>query len=208
VVEETVERFGSIFAVFANAGYGVEGAAHTLDLEEHRGIFDVNYFGTLHVVLPAVERMLEAGEGRVIICSSCLSHFPLAHYGAYCATKAAQHHLGRSMNQELRGTGVTATTIHPVGTRTEFFEQASERSRAAALVDRSLEKSMQSPEEAARAVMKALRRPRPEVWLSQPTRLGMIFSMLLRRATDAVVRRLVAHRRRRVEHSSGKNAPG
>jgi len=205
LVGETVDRFGSIFAVFANAGYGVEGATHELSLDEHRGIFDVNYFGTLNTVIPAVRPMRDAGEGRIVICSSCVSHFPLAFYGAYSATKAAQHHIGRAMSVELRGSGVRVTTIHPVGTQTEFFGQAASRSVDPSLVSRGQEDSMQSPARVAEAVLRAMRRPRPEAWLSQPTRIGFILAMLAPRLTEAALTRALRHRRNK-RGASGRRA--
>jgi len=48
---------------------------------------------------------------------------------------------------------------------------------------------MQSPEKVAGAIVKCLRRPKPEVWTSWPTRAAICASALFPRATDAFLRR-------------------
>ena len=169
MIESTVERFGSIYAVFANAGYGVERATHEMSDAALREIFEVNFFGTLNTIRPALPRMVEQGAGHVLLCSSCLAKFTIPYYGAYCATKAAQGHVGRAMRLELAPQGVEVSTVHPVGTRTEFTRVVNEQSDGAPIAQKTPERFMQSPRRVAKAVVRCLRKPRAEVWTSRTT---------------------------------------
>ncbi|TVQ33856.1 MAG: SDR family NAD(P)-dependent oxidoreductase [Phycisphaeraceae bacterium] len=199
MIARAIEQFGSIYSVFANAGYGLEKAVHEMSDEEMRRIFEVNYFGTLNTLRPATPHMLERGAGHLLICSSCLARFPIPYYSAYSATKAAQHHIGRAMRLELEPHGVHVSTVHPVGTKTEFFDQVKGHSRRTTLVEHSPDFFMQTPERVARAVVRCLRRPRPEVWTSKLTLWGMAFGAATPRIADMGVRHMVRKRQAELE---------
>lgn len=198
-----MSRFGSVYAVFANAGYGVEATAADMPDEDLRAIFETNVFGTMNILRPALAQMRAARAGHALLCSSCLAKLSIPHFGAYCATKAAQHHLARAMGIELRNDGVFVSSVHPVGTRTPFFDTAEDLRRQAARrgsrtpgIVRSTtpDAFMQSPERVANAVVRRLRRPAPEVWTSLPARVGFTLAGLFPGVTDAVLARMLRRR--------------
>jgi NAD(P)-dependent dehydrogenase (short-subunit alcohol dehydrogenase family) len=202
LVDACVREFGSIYAVYANAGYGVEAPVAEMSDEQVRAIFETNVFGSLNVIRPALERMLVnpgPHRGHVLWCSSCLGKMSVPYYGAYCATKAAQNHLSRAMNLELRDQGVYSTSVHPLGTRTEFFDQVRARGQGKKLIDYTPDAAMQSPELVAQVTVAALRRPRPEVWTGPKgaaTRMGMALSMMMPGMADWSLARLIRARMR------------
>jgi short-subunit dehydrogenase len=183
-----------VYSVFANAGYGLDATVAETSVEQARRMFEVNFFGTMNAYLPALPHMLRAGEGHVLICSSSIGKLALPGSGMYCATKAAQNHIGRAMNMELRRKGVHTSTVHPVGTRTEFFDQLRKRSgNGGATFDQHAPGwMMQSAETVAGSIVRCLRRPRPEVWptWSVLVRLGMAVGMAFPAMADLGVRRL------------------
>jgi short-subunit dehydrogenase len=128
LIDETVRAFGSVYAVVANAGYGEERPSWSMPEDAVRAMFETNFYGSMRVVRPAVERMRSAGGGHAVFVSSCLSKIGVPHYAAYCATKAAQDHFARAMRHELAGDGVAVSSVHPIGTKTEFFDTAAARS--------------------------------------------------------------------------------
>lgn len=185
-VARTIEAFGRLYAAFANAGYGFEGGVLDTPDDKVREIMDVNVFGSLRILRPAAEHMLEARAGHLLMCSSALSKITLPNYSAYSLSKAAQDHLGRALRLELRDTGVRCSTVHPIGTRTEFFETSAAKSERSSSGSRRF---MQSPELVAKRVVRCLQRPRGEVWTSLPTRLGLALGVALPGFADWVVGR-------------------
>lgn len=198
VVDRTVSEFGSIYSVFANAGYGEELALCETSDEAVRAMFETNFYGTLNVVRPAAARMIGAGGGHILICSSCLALMAIPFYSIYCATKAAQHLVGRAMAIELGPKGVHVSTVHPVGTKTEFFDTAAARSPGrTALTSHSADRFMQSADFVAGRIVKCLRRPRPEVWTGwtgMGVRLGMSICNAFPGIEGMVLRRMVRTR--------------
>jgi len=186
----TLDRLGACDAVFANAGVTLGESAHTTTDAQLREIFEINVFGSMNAIRPAIGHMLDRGSGHILFCSSCLALLSIPSHGAYTATKAAQHHLARAMRAELHGTGVRVSSVHPIGTRTELFDVARQRhGDYKAMRPPSL--MMQTPERVARAVVRCLQRPRPEVWTSQTARLVMSLSNVTPRLTDRIIRSMV-----------------
>jgi short-subunit dehydrogenase len=141
--------------------------------------------------------MLSAKQGHILICSSCLAKFSIPYFGVYSATKAAQNHISRAMKMELEPRGIHVSSVHPVGTKTEFFETAQHLSGDQTILDHTSPMFMQSAETVARAVVRCLRKPKAEVWTSQLIRIGMAVSMLTPRFADMGVRGMVRDYNRR-----------
>lgn len=164
------EHFGGFHAVFANAGHGLDRPAHLMGADL-RQIFEVNFFASHQLLSEAARRLIDAGQpGHLLMCSSCLARFPLPGNSAYSATKAAQWHLCRAMRVELAPHRIDVSCVHPITTETEFHQVSQERSGrerpADAVPGHAPRLFVQTPHRVARAVVKCLERPRPEVWTS------------------------------------------
>lgn len=196
-VEAAAAEFGGLYAVYANAGIGLEAPVAEMTDAAMRDIFEINFFGSLNVIRPALGLMARnpgPHRGHVLLCSSCVARMALPYYGAYSATKSAQHHIGRAMRMELHPQGIHVSTVHPVGTRTEFFDNVKAKNGKLQLVDHTPDRLMQSPETVARATVRCLRRPRAEVWTSTMVRLGMAVCAALPGVEDWAMRRMVRQR--------------
>lgn len=196
LVERTVSEFGSIYSIFANAGYGIEGRAHEIKDEDWRAIFETNFYGTMHTIRPALEHMLAARRGHVLICSSCVAKSGVPYLAAYTATKAAQDHVGRAMRLELEGTGVHVSTVHPIGTVTEFSKVVKQKSgdKRFAETPRGLK---QSAEHVANTIVRRLARDGRggEVWPNLTARFLFGAGTMFPSLADSILRRHLAKRR-------------
>lgn len=202
IVQACAERFGSVYAVYANAGYGEEISMEDMGDQRLRAIFETNFFGTMNLIWPGLEAMRQsptssAHRGHVLICSSCLSNFSVPFYGAYSATKAAQAHVGRAMRHELLGEGIQVSTVHPIGTRTELFDKVAERSGPSRVSNHTPSRFMQTADFVAQRTVACLRRPRAEVWTGFAgvmVRTGMAIGAMLPGLSDRAVRLLMKRR--------------
>ncbi|MBS0195265.1 MAG: SDR family NAD(P)-dependent oxidoreductase [Planctomycetes bacterium] len=189
VVATTVEKFGSVYAVFANAGYGIEGPVHETTDFDLRRIFEVNFWGSMSLARAALDYMIPARSGHILMCSSCVSKIGLPYFAPYSATKAAQDHFSRAMRVELAPLGVRVSSIHPIGTATEFFDTATRNSAKPAMVAHTSPWLRQSADQVAKAVVKCLRNPKGEVWTSALTRFGIGLSTIVPGLTDRALMR-------------------
>ncbi len=194
LINEAIATFGSVYAVFANAGYGMGKTVLNQTMEEHRSMFEVNYFAALDLLHLAGQHMLENRQhGHLLMCSSCLSKFSLCDHGCYAATKAAQNAVCSAMRLELRKAGIAVSSVHPITTRTEFFDASSKLSGDGVSMEDLPAHAhgffVQSPERVARAIVKCLRKPRGEVWTSLIVRTVARLMTVLPSFHDFVLRK-------------------
>jgi 3-oxoacyl-[acyl-carrier protein] reductase len=121
---ETVERFGGIDVLCANAGVFPDAKLEDMTEGDIDAIFATNVKGTMLAVkacMPALER---SGHGRVILTSSItgpITGFPgWCHYGA---TKAAQLGFLRTAAIELAPKGITINAVMPGNIETEGLDE-------------------------------------------------------------------------------------
>jgi short-subunit dehydrogenase len=111
-VAESLEEFGRIDWVVANAGFGVAGAFHKLTIEDYRRQFETNVFGVVRTV-QATREALIASRGCVAIMGSVMSYLALPTGSPYSMSKHAVGALARSLRAELARHGVGVTLLAP-----------------------------------------------------------------------------------------------
>jgi short-subunit dehydrogenase len=187
------DRFGRHDAVFANAGYGFDKPAHEVPEEALRRIFDVNFFASVDLLNAAAKELIATGRpGHLLMCSSCLGRFTLPGHSAYSATKAAQAHVCTAMRIELAPHDIDVSSVHPITTTTEFFEVSQRLSGKEVSGKEAPQHAprlfVQPAERVANAIVRCLRRPRPEVWTSFTTRAVAAAMTLSPRFGDFILR--------------------
>lgn len=174
--EQAIEHLGRIDVMFANAGYGLAvSIADTTD-QQIRDIFETNFYGTVRCVRNVLPIMQKQGAGHILICSSACSEISLPMYGYYAATKAAQDSLAGALRAELTGTNIHVTSVHPIGTSTNFFNQVAIRAGKDSVGLNTPDAMMQTPQHVAKCILKCIantRNPKPEVWPHWPTRFAL-----------------------------------
>ena len=154
IVGETVDRFGRLDILVANAGVGAYGPFLELSPEHLEEMIDVNVKGTLYAVRAALPHLLENGEADLVTIASEAGRRGLPLEAVYCASKFAQVGFTRAMDHELRERGVRCTNICPGGVATDF---AMGRGRTPEMPELA---GMMSSEDVAEVVLFALTRPR------------------------------------------------
>ena len=105
-----------------NAGFGSFCPTLDADTERERAMVRILFQFPVDLTRALVRGMIERGQGRILQVASTASFQPSPGYGMYAATKAAILSWSNVLHYELRGTGVTCTTLCPGPTATEFGE--------------------------------------------------------------------------------------
>jgi short-subunit dehydrogenase len=168
MVQRTLEHFGTIDVLFANAGFGYFGPTLSDEATE-LAVWQTNYFGTLRCIREVLPIMRARKSGHILVCSSVVARTGLPYYSAYAATKAAEDAFIRSLQLELEPAGIVVSGVYPGGTKTEWSKNVARHSRRDAVKENTPSMFMDSPERVARAVIRCINRPKPEVWPSRPS---------------------------------------
>jgi 3-oxoacyl-[acyl-carrier protein] reductase len=120
VVAETVDRFGRLDILVANAGVGAYGPLLELPAEHLEEMIDINVKGTIYAVRAALPHLIDSGEADIVTIASEAGRRGVPLEAVYCASKFAQVGFTRSLDHELRERGVRCTNVCPGGVATDF----------------------------------------------------------------------------------------
>ncbi len=114
VVNEAIQRFGSLDILINNAGVGEFGRRlHELDDETWTRVLDVNLTGVFRMTRAAVPEMLKRGRGSIVNISSIASLVGIPYLPAYAASKGALDALTRAIAIDYAKDGVRCNVVNP-----------------------------------------------------------------------------------------------
>ena len=125
-IEGTVERFGRLDVVIANAGIGppIE-TVLAIDPEAWERVLAVNLFGVFNTVRAGMEQVI-ANRGQFILVSSSYAFMNGVLNSSYATAKAGVEALGRSLRAELEPRGASATVAYFGWIKTDLVRNAFE----------------------------------------------------------------------------------
>jgi NAD(P)-dependent dehydrogenase (short-subunit alcohol dehydrogenase family) len=112
--EKIIQTWGGIDIVVVNAGIPLVSNLKDIDLDAFRKLEKVNVEGALLTLAEAAELFILQGTGGdIIVISTKNVPSPGAGFGAYSATKAACHQLGRIASIELAPYDIRVNMVAP-----------------------------------------------------------------------------------------------
>ena len=122
-VSKTVKKFGKVDVLFNNAGSSDVGMVEDSDFEDKlRYLFEVDLMGSVYFTKEVIPIMKKQGTGHIMNMSSVVGRKGFPHFGAYSSIMHGITGFTASLRQELRGSGVNVSIIHPALTQTPLLE--------------------------------------------------------------------------------------
>jgi uncharacterized protein len=170
----------------ANAGHGLGHGFLDQDPKEWMHVLNTNVTGTLLLIQPIVRRMVERGEGKVLITGSIAGHMAGSFQAVYNGSKAFIDSFAAALNEELRDSGVTVTCLKPGATETEFFHRAE-------LDDTKVGQAKKDdPADVAKAGWEAMKNGEPAVIYGLKNKMQVAAAGMMTDATTATLHRAQA----------------
>lgn len=125
-LDQLLQRVGDrpVDVLVANAGHGLGHAFLDQSPAEWQHVINTNITGTLLLIQPIVRRMVQRGEGKVLITGSIAGHLAGSFQAVYNGSKAFIDSFAAALNEEIKDSGVTVTCLKPGATETNFFHRA------------------------------------------------------------------------------------
>jgi len=120
--DSVIEEFGQVNLIFNNAGVALSANVSAMSYESFRWLMDINFWGVVHGTLAFLPHLKSSADGHVINISSVFGLLGIPSQSAYNSAKFAVRGFTDSLRTELdiEDCGVSATTIHPGGIRTNI----------------------------------------------------------------------------------------
>jgi SDR family mycofactocin-dependent oxidoreductase len=113
MVARTIDRFGRLDILVANAGVCGYSAFADLDDEQWGDMIDTNLTGTFKCMRAVLPQMTAQAYGRVVVTSSGAGRSGSANLAHYCASKWAVIGLVKTFAIETARLGITANVLCP-----------------------------------------------------------------------------------------------
>jgi len=107
-----------------NAGFGLHGNFASSDIDQSIDLLNVQLAAALRLTKAVLGPMISRRSGKILNVASVYSYSPVPFQSVYSACKAFLLSFSASLQNELRGTGVTVTVFCPGITQTQFRARA------------------------------------------------------------------------------------
>lgn len=111
-------------AATLNAGVGRGESFVDSDLNDNLSVVDLNVRSTVHLSKLILADMVPRGSGKLLYTSSIAAMMPGSYQAVYNASKSFIQSFAEALQDELRNTGVSVTSLLPGPTDTNFFRRA------------------------------------------------------------------------------------
>ena len=124
-----IEKTGPVDLLINNAGIGGSAPLELTPEDEHRQMFETNYFGAVSCIQAVLPSMRERKTGCIVNITSAVGLMATPNQIAYSASKWALECLGEALAHEMYRFGVRVVNVEPGVIMTNIFENSAEQTR-------------------------------------------------------------------------------
>lgn len=186
-VAETVDRFGGLDVVVANAGIAQKQMATVrgIGVEEWERVFEVDMLGVWRTVRAALPQVVER-QGHIVVTSSVYAFVNGMLNSPYAVAKSGVESLGRSLRAELTPLGASASVAYFGWVDTKMVQDAVEANgdRMQQNLPEFLRKRI-TPDQAGAAVVRGIEERAPRIFAPKWWRYVSAFRGLINPLLDS-----------------------
>lgn len=167
--EKVVQKFGGANIVINNAGVAVSATVEETSIEDYEWLMGINWWGVLYGTKFFLPHLQKADEAHIVNISSVFGIIGVPTQSAYNAAKFAVRGFTESLRQELEGTHIGVSCVHPGGIKTNIAAYAryktgpnGDTSHATA-AEKFAKLARTTPDEAAATIVKGIEKKSPRV---------------------------------------------
>ena len=124
-----IHETGPVDLLVNNAGIGGASPLELTPEDEHKQMFETNYFGAVRCIQAVLPSMRERQTGCIVNITSAVGLQATPNQIAYSASKWALECLGEALAHEVYRFGVRVVNVEPGVIMTNIFENSAEQTR-------------------------------------------------------------------------------
>lgn len=192
LVAQTLEKYGRIDILVNNAGLSMRALFQEVDISVLKRLFDVNFWGAVYCTHYALPYLIEQ-KGSVVGVSSVAGFVGLPGRTGYSASKYALHGFLETLRIENLKNGLHVLILCAGFTKSDIRKKALTADGHPQGFTPREEEKMMTPEEVARAMVRALRRRRNYVILTLEGKMTALVKRIAPRLLEYAAYRKMAN---------------
>lgn len=196
---------GGADAIVNNAGVSLSASVEKMRDEDFEWLMNINFWGVVNGCRAFLPQLRQKPDAHVVNLSSVFGLIGVPTQSAYCAAKFAVRGFTESLRQELEGSTIHVSCVHPGGIKTEIvkrgrhYEDATGGTPELDRMVRDFDAAARTTaDEAARIILRGMLRNEPRILVGPDAYAIDAMARLAPRRYDAVVRRATRAASRRV----------
>jgi dehydrogenase/reductase SDR family protein 7B len=186
-VDAAVAKFGALHVAIANAGFGIYHSAARMRDEDLASVFRTNVNGAVYTIQEALPHLRKV-RGQAIFVTSVLGKAVTPGGASYNMSKHAITAYADTLRMEEPKGGIDVIVVGPGQTASDFQKNAGNRFRDFLPVREN--KGGWTSEKVAKAILKASRRRKREVYLTLEGRALLALRPWIPGIADRIVRKV------------------
>jgi NAD(P)-dependent dehydrogenase (short-subunit alcohol dehydrogenase family) len=162
--DDASAHHGGVDIIINNAGVAIGDFLETVSFEDFEWLFGINFWGVVYGTKAFLPHLKKRPEGHVVNISSINGIMPNPNNGPYCASKFAVKGFTETLAQEMIGTSIGVSCVHPGWIPTGIARNARfrnalysmTRDQAMAIFDEVMNRG--TPDSVAKAIIKGIKR--------------------------------------------------
>ena len=122
--EDTVKAHDHVDCIINNAGVASVASIEDISYEDFEWVFNINFYGVLYGTKAFLPYLKQRPDSHIVNVSSVNGFISTPNNGPYACAKHAVKALNQTLHQELRGTSINITSVHPGGIKTNIARNA------------------------------------------------------------------------------------
>lgn len=186
VFERIYDEVSTIDILVNNAGYGVFDSVIDADINDIKGMLDVNVIGVVACTKAVLPQMMASNAGHIIVVASQAGKMATPKSGGYAASKHAVLGFTNSLRMEVAGRNIHVSAVNPGPIETKFFDRADKTGNYV----ESVKNYILSPDEVAQKMVELMKKPKRELNLPFYLNWGSTLYNLFPNLADKFARKL------------------
>lgn len=188
--KEAEARHGGIDIIINNAGVALGDFLETVPIEDFKWLMGINFWGVVYGTMAFLPYLRKRPEGHVVNISSINGIVPNPNNGPYQSSKYAVRGYTETLIQEMKGTSIGVSCVHPGGIKTNIARNTKvnntyysiSKEQAAALYDKEVFRT--SAEKAANIIIKGIKQNKQRIMVGYDAK---VLDILMRLFPKTVV---------------------
>lgn len=193
------EKLGGADAIVNNAGVSLSASVEKMTDADFHWLFDINFWGVVNGTRAFLPQLRQKPDAHVVNISSVFGLIGVPTQSAYCAAKFAVRGFSESLRQELAGSSIHVSCVHPGGIKTEIvkrgrhYEDATGADADTEAAAADFEKMARTTaDDAARVILRGMLKNEPRILIGADARAIDTMARLAPRGYDAIIGRALA----------------
>lgn len=190
LTDKALSLFGNIHVAFLNAGISQRSKTIDTDFSVDKKIMDVNFFAPVKITKKLLPRMIENGGGTIVVTTSISGKFGFSLRSAYASSKFAQYGFFETVQAEYYDENIRVVMVCPGRVKTNISYNALEADGTKHGQMDDGQAGGISAEKAAKKIVKAIKKQKPEVLVGGKELLMVYIKRFLPGLARKIVRKI------------------